>query len=195
MSALFLCPERGYVWPMKKRVLCLVADGVEELELVAPVDVLRRAGAEVVLSVAGDGIHVTGRNGIVLHGDMNLAEADAENFDLLFIPGGAAVGALRKDGRAAELARRFIAAGKPVAAICAGPLVLEDAGLLEGKRFTAHFSAANELPGAQTGERVLEDGLIMTSRGAGTALEFGLAMVDRLFGEAKEEEIARAIMA
>ena len=46
MSALFLCPERGYVWPMKKRVLCLVADGVEELELVAPVDVLRRAGAE-----------------------------------------------------------------------------------------------------------------------------------------------------
>jgi 4-methyl-5(b-hydroxyethyl)-thiazole monophosphate biosynthesis len=82
-----------------------------------------------------------------------------------------------------------------VAAICAGPLVLEDAGLLEGKRFTAHFSAVNELPGAQTGERVLEDGLIITSRGAGTALEFGLALVDRLFGAAKEEEIARAIMA
>ena len=114
---------------------------------------------------------------------------------MLFVPGGAAVAVLRKGGRAAELARRFVAAGRPVAALCAGPLVLEDAGLLRGKRFTAHFSVANELPGAQAGERVLEDGLIMTSRGAGTALEFGLALVDRLFGEAKEEEIARAIMA
>jgi protein deglycase len=195
MSALFLCSDRGYNLIMKKRVLCLVADGVEELELVAPVDVLRRAGAEVVLAVVGDGIHVTGRNGMVLHGDMTLGAVAAEEFDLLFIPGGAAVGVLRADGRAAELARAFVAAGKPVAAICAGPLVLEDAGLLQGKRFTAHFSAANELPGAQTGERVMEDGLVMTSRGAGTALEFGLAMVDRLFGEAKEEEIARAIMA
>ena len=180
---------------MKKRVLCLVADGVEELELVVPVDVLRRAGAEVVLAVVGEGIHVTGRNGMVLHGDMTLGEVEVGEFDLLFVPGGAAVTVLRKDGRAAELARRFVAAGRPVAAICAGPLVLEDAGLLRGKRFTAHFSVANELPGAQTGERVMEDGLVMTSRGAGTALEFGLALVDRLFGEAKEEEIARAIMA
>jgi protein deglycase len=180
---------------MKKRVLCLVAEGVEELELVAPVDVLRRAGAEVVLAVVGEGIQVTGRNGLVLHGDRTLGEVEVGEFDLLFVPGGAAVAVLRKDGRAAGLARRFVAAGKPVAALCAGPLVLEDAGLLRGKRFTAHFSMANELPGAQTGERVLEDGLIMTSRGAGTALEFGLALVDRLFGEAKEEEIARAIMA
>lgn len=180
---------------MKKRVLCLLADGVEELELVAPVDVLRRAGAEVVLATLGENLSVTGRNGLVLQGEAALASLAPESFDLLFIPGGAAVAALRKDGRPAALAREFVAAGKPVAAICAGPLVLEDAGLLEGKRFTAHFSAANELPGAQTGERVIEDGLIMTSRGAGTALEFGLALVDRLFGEAEEEEVARAIMA
>jgi 4-methyl-5(b-hydroxyethyl)-thiazole monophosphate biosynthesis len=180
---------------MTKRVLCLVADGVEELELVAPVDVLRRAGAEVMLAAVGEGIHVTGRNSIVLHADQALAKVKVADFDLLLIPGGAAVVTLRQDGRAAALAKGFVEAGKPVAAICAGPLVLEDAGLLDGKRFTAHFSAANELPGAQTGERVMEDGLIITSRGAGTALEFGLALVDRLFGEAKEEEIARAIMA
>lgn len=180
---------------MKKRVLCLLADGAEELELVAPVDVLRRAGAEVVLAALGENLSITGRNGVVLQADTTLASVAAETFDLLFIPGGAAVTTLRKDGRPAALARAFVATGKPVAAICAGPLVLEDAGLLEGKRFTAHFSAANELPGAQTGERMIEDGLIMTSRGAGTALEFGLALVDRLFGEAKEEEIARAIMA
>jgi len=180
---------------MTKRVLCLVADGVEELELIAPVDVLRRAGAEVITAAVGEGIHVTGRNGIVLHADAMLSDVAPETFDLLLIPGGAAVAKLRADGRAAELAAAFIAANKPVASICAGPLVLEDAGLLEGKRFTAHFSVAHELPGAQSGERIMEDGLIITSRGAGTALEFGLALVDRLFGEAKEEEIARAIMA
>ncbi|MFM8683843.1 MAG: DJ-1/PfpI family protein [Chthoniobacterales bacterium] len=180
---------------MSKRVLCLVADGVEELELTAPVDVLRRAGAEVVMAAIGEGIHLTGRNGITLHADALLGDLDPGTFDLLLIPGGAAVAKLRADGRPDELATLFVGEGIPVAAICAGPLVLEDAGLLEGKRFTAHFSAANELPGAQTGERVMEDGLIITSRGAGTALEFGLALVDRLFGEAKEEEIARAIMA
>jgi 4-methyl-5(b-hydroxyethyl)-thiazole monophosphate biosynthesis len=180
---------------MTKRVLCLVADGVEELELIAPVDVLRRAGAEVVMAAVGDCVHVKGRNGIVLHADALLSGLDPSGFDLLLIPGGAAVAKLRADGRPAELAAAFVAANKPVAAICAGPLVLVDAGLLEGRRFTAHFSVANELPGAQSGERVLEDGLIITSRGAGTALEFGLALVDRLFGEAKEEEIARAIMA
>jgi 4-methyl-5(b-hydroxyethyl)-thiazole monophosphate biosynthesis len=180
---------------MKKRVLCLLADGVEELELVAPVDLLRRAGAEVVLAVLQGDLAVTGRHGLGLQAEVRLDGLEATGFDLLFIPGGAAVAALRQDGRPAALARAFVAAGKPVAAICAGPLVLHDAGLLEGKRFTAHFSVAGELPGAQTGERVLEDGLLITSRGAGTALEFGLALVDRLFGEAKEEEIARAIMA
>jgi len=179
---------------MKKRLLCLLADGVEELELVAPVDVLRRAGAEVVLAALGQGLQIAGRNGINISADVALSELEPDGFDLLLIPGGAAVATLRKDGRPAQLARQFFDAGKVVAAICAGPLILEDAGLLEGKRFTAHFSAANELPGALTGERVVEDGFLVTSRGAGTALEFGLALVDRLFGEAKEEEIARAIM-
>lgn len=180
---------------MKKRVLCLLADGVEELELVAPVDVLRRAGAEVVLVSVGEGVQVTGRNGLVLQADGPLGVVSAADYDMLLIPGGAAVTQLRQDGRAAELARAFAAEGKTVASICAGPLVLEDAGLLEGRRFTAHFSVVNELPGAQTGERTMEDGFLVTSRGAGTALEFGLALVDRLFGEEKEEEIARQIMA
>ncbi len=180
---------------MKKRVLCLLADGFEELELVAPVDLLRRAGAEVVLAGLTDAPGVTGRNGIVLHPDVPLSRVVEENFDLLLLPGGPAVEALRRDGRAAELARRQVAAGRRVGAICAAPLVLHDAGLLEGKRFTAHFSVLHELPEAQTGERVSEDGLLITSRGAGTAIEFGLALVDLLFGETAEEEISRSIMA
>jgi protein deglycase len=180
---------------MKKRVLCLAAPGFEELELVAPVDVLRRAGAEVVVAAVGATTEVMGRNGLTLLADVRLDEVAPAEFDLLLIPGGPAVGALRADGRAAVLAGEFVATGRPVAAICAAPLVLHDAGLLEGCRFTAHASVTQELPEAQTGERVLEDGLIITSRGAGTALEFGLALVDRLFGQTAEDEVAQSIMA
>lgn len=180
---------------MKKRVLCLVADGVEELELVAPVDVLRRAGAEVVMAAAGPSLEVKGRNGILLQANVWLDGIDPSGFDLLLIPGGPAVSTLRADGRAVSLARSFAAEGRLVAAICAAPLVLQDAGLLEGRRFTAHASVAGELPEAQTGERVIEDGWLITSRGAGTSLEFGLALVDALFGQEAEDSVARAIMA
>lgn len=183
-----------YNQSMKTRVLCLVAGGFEELELVAPVDLLRRAGAEAVLAAVGANLEVTGRNGLVMRADALLAAVDPGGFDLLFLPGGPAVAVLRADGRAAHWAGAFAAAGKPVAAICAAPLVLKDAGLLAGRRFTAHFSTVDELPDALTGERVVEDGLILTSRGAGTAVEFGLALVDRLCGEGAEEEIARSIM-
>ena len=86
---------------MKKRVLCLLADGVEELELVAPVDVLRRAGADVVLAAVSGNSEVSGRNGLVLRADVLLTGLETVDFDLLLIPGGAAVAFLRKDGRAA----------------------------------------------------------------------------------------------
>ncbi|MEI8233997.1 MAG: DJ-1 family glyoxalase III [Verrucomicrobiota bacterium] len=180
---------------MSQRVLCLLVDGFEEIEALTPVDLLRRAGAEVVLaSVAGAPV-VTGRCGIAVHSNARLEEVDPTGFDLLLLPGGPGVAALRADGRPAQLAAAFGKAGKPVAAICAAPTVLADAELLAGKRFTAHFSVWDELPASLGEERVVEDGLLLTSRGAGTALDFGLALVRRLFGEAKAREIAKSIMA
>lgn len=180
---------------MKKRVLCLLADGVEELELIAPVDVLRRAGAEVILAAVGEHLDVTTRNGVILRGDALLENVKAETFDLLLLPGGPGVTRLRADGQAALEVKKFANAGKGIAAICAAPLVLADAGVLKNRQFTAHFSTLSELPEAQLGERVVEDGQLITARGAGVALEFGLALVNSLFGEAVEEEIARSIMA
>lgn len=179
---------------MPKRVLCLLAPGFEEIETLAPVDLLRRAGAEVVMaSLTGD-LNVTGRCQVTVRADAPLAQAASQAFDMLLIPGGPGVKVLRTDGRAAELAKLFAAQGKPVGAICAAPLVLADAGLLSEKRFTAHFSTQAELPGALAAERVVEDGLLITSRGAGTGIHFGLALVRRLFGEAVEQEVTKAIM-
>jgi len=175
------------------RVLCVLVDGFEEIETVTPVDLLRRAGVVVVIASLAAG-PVTGRCGIMLIPDATLADVEAEGFDLLLIPGGPGVDALRRDGRAAALARRFFDAGKPVAAICAAPLVLQDAGLLAGRRFTAHSSTKGELS-TSSGDRVEEDDRLITSRGAGTALDFGLALVRRLAGEAAERDIREAIMA
>lgn len=179
---------------MKTRVLCLVVEGFEEIEMIAPVDLLRRAGAEVMLaSLKGDKL-VTGRCGVAVQTDAALVEVMQQQFDLLFIPGGPGVKALRADGRPAQLAAAYAKTGKPVAAICAAPTVLADAGLLAGKRFTAHHSVHAELPQALGDERVVKDGHILTSRGAGTAVEFGLQLVSQLFGDAKAKEIAAAIM-
>lgn len=179
---------------MPKRVLCLLAPGFEEIETIAPIDLLRRAGAEVVVASLNGEKLVTGRCAVTVQADAALAEVMQQNFDLLLIPGGPGVKALRTDGRPAQLAREFAATGKPVAAICAAPTVLADAGLLAGKRFTAHFSVHAELPQALAAERVVEDGMLITSRGAGTAVEFGLALVRLLFGDSTEGEVARAIM-
>ncbi|MGA2451698.1 MAG: DJ-1 family glyoxalase III [Polyangiaceae bacterium] len=181
--------------PSRKRVLCILAPGFEETEAIAPIDLLRRAGAEVVLASLDGEAWVESRNKLAVRTDAPLADANPADFDLFVVPGGPAVRALRADGRAKELARRFVEARKPVAAICAAPLILEDAGLLDGRRFTAHDSTYGDLPRALASERVVEDGLLTTSRGAGTSIDFGLALVRRLFGEAVAAEVASDIMA
>lgn len=168
-----------------------MTDGFEELETIAPVDLLRRAGVEVVIASMGD-VEVTGRNGVRLTADESWDDVDPAEFDLLLLPGGPGVAKLRSDGRAARCAREFMTSGKPVAAICAAPLILKDAGLLEGKRFTAFPGVRGELPGCLD-EKVVGDGLLITSRGAGTALDFALAVVSQLCGEEKAREIAKEI--
>jgi 4-methyl-5(b-hydroxyethyl)-thiazole monophosphate biosynthesis len=177
---------------MKKRVLCLLVEGFEEIETVTPVDLLRRAGIEVmVASLAGS--QVTGRCGIRLVADDVLSHVETTPFDLLLIPGGPGVGELRADGRPAALAREFADAGKSVAAICAAPLVLMDAGLLEGKRFTAYPSVRAELGGGLD-ERVVVDGKLITSRGAGTAMEFAFAIIAHLADQAAADKVAAEIV-
>jgi 4-methyl-5(b-hydroxyethyl)-thiazole monophosphate biosynthesis len=176
-------------------VLALLPDGFEELEAVAPLDLLRRAGATVTTAALGDGIHVTGRNGLTIHADATLAAVADQAFDCLFLPGGPGVARLRADPRVLDLVRRQAAADRWLAAICAAPAVLHDAGLLAGRRYTAHFSVAGELPALLAGERVVTDGRILTSRGAGTAFDFALLLVERLFSAEKAAEVARSVCA
>ena len=181
--------------PPSKTVLVPLVNGFEEIETVTPVDLLRRAGAEVILASVTGEMLLKGRCGMVLKTDSPLDSVIDRKFDMLFLPGGPGVAALRADGRPASLARRMHDTGATVAAICAAPTVLADAGLLAGRRHTAHFSVHAELPSAEATQAVVCDGRILTSRGAGTALPLGLAMIRSLYGSAAEAEISRQIMA
>jgi protein deglycase len=174
-------------------VLVILADGFEELEAVAPIDLLRRAEIEVTIASLSENRHATGRSGITAHADAALSAVQGRLFDLLFLPGGAGVKNLRADPRVREVVLQHHAAGRWLAAICAAPTILNDCGLLAGKRYTAHFSVAAELPAILAAERSVTDGKITTSRGAGTAVEFGLHLVTLLTSATKSAEISKAI--
>ena len=162
--------------------------------MVTPVDLLRRAGATVTIAALADPA-VTGRSGLTLTADTTLASLGDALFDCLLLPGGPGVKHLRAEPKVRSLAQRHASAGKWVAAICAAPTVLHDAGLLAGRRYTAHFSVAEELKHILPTERVVVDGHFITSRGAGTALDFGLEIVARLFTREMAAEIARSVCA
>ncbi len=177
------------------KVLLPLAAGFEELEVVAPVDVLRRAGAEVILAALESTLEVRGRNGLTLVADLRWDEWGAQPCDCLLLPGGPAVAALRRHAALRAQVRAQDAAGGWLAAICAAPTVLLEAGVLRGRRHTAHPSVAAELSRAELGEAVVVDGRLITSRGAGTALAFGLELVARVVSPAQALAVRTAIAA
>lgn len=176
-------------------VLVLLAEGFEEVEAITPIDLLRRAGAEVTVAALAETIHVTGRSGITIHADTPLTAVAGNRYDCILLPGGPGVKHLRADPRVGAIVRRHAEMAVLIAAICAAPTVLQDLGLLEGRRYTAHFSVAPELPQIIESQRVVVDGRLITSRGAGTALDFGLEVTRALFSDEKAREIGRSVCA
>ena len=177
-------------------VLVLLPAGFEEVEAVTPVDLLRRAGHRVTLAALGDELAVKGRNGMVLRADTVLGRIDPNAaYQLLLLPGGPGVAALRSSPDVREVLGRHVMADAWIAAICAAPLVLHDAGLLAGRHYTAHPATATELNAIEASHRVVVDGRIVTSRGAGTALDFALKLVELLGDAAQAEQISKEICA
>ncbi|MGH8198000.1 MAG: DJ-1 family glyoxalase III [Steroidobacteraceae bacterium] len=173
-----------------KRVLVPLAEGFEELEAVTIIDVLRRAGIEVVVaSLAGN--PVTGAHGIRLTADTPLAALAEQEFDMIALPGGKP-GAehLKKDARIAEIIRHLHEKGRPVAAICAAPMVLAAAGVLDGRRATSYPGFLKDaVRSTVVGDAVVVDRGVITSRGPGTALDFALTLVDELAGASVRQAI------
>jgi len=177
------------------KVAVILADGFEEVEAMAIVDVLRRAEIDVVIAGLHEGAVSSARKVRVLP-DTVIDTVKAEGFDMIVLPGGQpGSDNLNADTRVKELIRDFHSKGKLTGAICAAPYVLANAGILEGKRATSFPSLRDRLGGAVYEEKpVVEDGNVLTSRGPGTALYFGLAIVERLSGKEKAEKIREAML-
>jgi 4-methyl-5(b-hydroxyethyl)-thiazole monophosphate biosynthesis len=176
-----------------KTALIIMPEGVEEIEAITPIDLLRRAGVQVTVASLSPESRVTGRTGIVIGADTSLASVGMQSFDLLIIPGGPGVRHLRASPLVLDLVRHHVATGRLVAAICAAPTVLKDAGALGNVPHTAHFSVENELPDMRKDVAVVRHGTIITSRGAGTAVPFSLELIRALFDDDAAGKVAAAI--
>ncbi|MDB5051727.1 MAG: hypothetical protein JWO30_4798 [Fibrobacteres bacterium] len=181
-----------------KRVLLILSEGFEEMEAVTPMDLLRRAGMEVISASTGSGLMVKGGRGIRIQADSMLDECLSQRFDMVVLPGGPGVDGLRKDARVLDLVRRAHGSGVALAAICAAPLVLADAGVVSGHVITSFPAAKEELQSRVKGyseERVVQDGKVITSRGAGTSEEFALHLITFLAGPIAAQDVRARIVA
>ena len=177
------------------KVLVLLAQGCEEIEAVTIIDILRRAGIEVT-SAGLDDLPVLGSHGVMLLADTTLDLAQHQEFDMIVLPGGQpGTDNLKADKRLTALLRQMAQQGKYVAAICAAPSVLAAAGLLDGRKATCYPTCLDGFPQVhlQTAA-VVEDGKLITSRGPGTAMDFALALVERLAGHAKQQGVEAALV-
>lgn len=174
------------------RVLVPLAEGFEEIEAVTVIDLLRRAGVEVVTAGLVPGA-VTGSHGIAVVPDEELEAVLDRHFDMVALPGGMPGAAnLAADERLLAVIRRLADGGRFTAAICAAPTVLAKAGLLGGKRATSFpgFLTAASAPATILSEApVVEDGTVITSRGPGTAMDFALVLIECLEGSSARQEV------
>jgi 4-methyl-5(b-hydroxyethyl)-thiazole monophosphate biosynthesis len=177
------------------KVLVPLADGCEELEAVTIIDLLRRAGIEVVTAGLKPGI-VTASRGVQLVPDVSLDVALQDEYDMVALPGGMpGASNLKNDVRIIELLKKMASAGQYTAAICAAPMVLAEAGVLNGKRATCYPGFLDGLPDVRVGDgAVVQDGRVLTSRGPGTAMDFALMLVEVLSGVEKRQQVEAALV-
>jgi 4-methyl-5(b-hydroxyethyl)-thiazole monophosphate biosynthesis len=177
-------------------VYMLLGTGFEETEAVAPLDLLRRAGVEVA-TVGISGKVVYGSHNIGIEADLELHQMDLTNLDMIILPGGlGGVASIKASEAALEAVRFAWENGKYVAAICAGPTILAQLGITEGKHVTCFPSCAEQMGNAQVSGRAaaVTDGRIITGTSAGCAIPFGLALIAALKGQETADAIEKQIV-
>lgn len=181
-----------------KRVGIFMADGCEEIEGLTVVDIVRRAKMEITMISITDKKEITSSHQVTFMADALAKDTDFDTFDAIVLPGGMP-GTLNLGASEIvnQVIRKFAAEGKIVAAICAAPSVLGAAGILNGRHAACHPGFEEKLTGAAVSEdAVVTDGNIITSRGMGTAIDFGLAIVDSLtgFDETVSSQVKKGIV-
>ena len=176
-------------------VYMLLGTGFEETEAIAPLDLLRRAGVSVA-TVGLNGKIIYGSHGIGVEADLEIGEMDLTNMEMIVLPGGlGGVASIRACKEAMEAVRFAWENGKYTAAICAGPTVLADLGITDGKNATCYPGCEGQMGSANmVAEAAVIDGKLITGTSAGCAVPFGLALITALKGKDAADAIARQIV-
>ena len=179
-----------------KTIFVFLAEGFEEIEALTPVDVLRRAGLSVQTVSVMDEQIVAGAHGVPVLADKMFAEINPEDAEMILLPGGLP-GATNLDVHEGlgQMIQDFAKEEKPLAAICAAPLVFGNRGLLQGKKATCYPGFETYLQGAEyTAALVEKDGNFITGKGPGAAMEFAFAIVEKYCGIDKVNELKQGMM-
>lgn len=186
-----------------KKVLLFLADGFEEVEAVTPIDYLRRAEIEVMSAAVGNERMVSGSHKIPIQADVLLNDLylgnrlNPEDWDAVLCPGGMhGAGNIVSSPVACDFLKRMCDEGKLLSAICASPaVVFAPLGILNGKRFTCFTGMETQVPhGFFQENRVVIDSNIITSRGAGTAIDWSYKMIEILAGKDKADALIKKII-
>jgi len=176
-------------------VYMLLGTGFEETEAIAPLDLMRRAGISVA-TVGLNGKVIKGSHGIGVEADMEIGEMDLTHMDMIVLPGGlGGVNSIKSCPAALDAVRFAWENGKFVAAICAGPTILAQLGITDGKNATCYPGCEEQMGSANmVNAAAVTDGNIITGTSAGCAIPFGLALITALKGEEAAEAIAKQIV-
>lgn len=177
-------------------VYMFLGTGFEETEAVTPLDLLRRAGVEI-MTVGLTGKYIRGSHGITVEADITIGEMDLTDVEMVILPGGlGGVASIRACQEALEAVRFAWDNGKRVSAICAGPTVLADLGIPDGLHATCYPGHEGNMGGAimEENKAVVCDGRLITGTSAGCAVPFGLALIAALKGQAEADRIAQQIV-
>ena len=176
-------------------VYMLLGTGFEETEAIAPLDLLRRAGVEVK-TVGLNGKVIYGGHGIGVEADMEISQMDLKDLEMIILPGGlGGVASIRGCQAAMEAVRYAHENGKYTAAICAGPTVLADLGIVDDKNATCYPGCEGQMGTANMVEAAaVTDGKLITGTSAGCAVPFGLALITALKGQEEADRIAQQIV-
>jgi len=177
------------------KVYIFLADGFEEIEAIAPIDIFRRAKIEVITISISNNKTVSGSHGILVIADSLFSEADFNDNDMLYLPGGK-LGTENLDAHEGlkDLISKQTLENKKLAAICAAPSILGKMGILNGKEAICYPGFENKLQGAILSEnKIVKSGNIYTAKGAGVAVQFALKLVEELKGSELAQQIADSI--
>jgi len=179
------------------KTLVLIADGSEEMEAVITIDVLRRASWPVTVAAVKEQPTIIASRGVKIEADICLHDLDVSSYQLVVLPGGkGGTDVFSKNVAVQALLQQFQAAGKMIAAICAAPLALDAAGVLEGHQYTCYPGVNDDIASGHynSSALVVEDGKLITSQGPGTTFPFALALIAHFENKKAAEKLRRQMI-